>query len=77
MIAIAAGVGTGGGGAGGSNYQFGKTGWYMLGLLTCCIGVIFLRPYIDTTMTELYNDLSKNALDKGLFQSSELGVVPG
>ena len=52
-------------------------GWYMLGLLTCCIGVIFLRPYIDTTMAELYNDLSKNALDKGLYQPDELGVVPG
>jgi uncharacterized membrane protein len=34
-------------------------GWYMLGLLTFCIGGIFLRPYIDTTMAELYNDLSK------------------
>ena len=52
-------------------------GWYMLCLLTLCIGGIFLRPYIDATMAELYNDLSKNALDKGLFQPDELGAAPG
>ena len=52
-------------------------GWYMLASLVFCIGVIFLQPYIDTTMAELYNDLSKNALNKGLYEPVELGGVPG
>ena len=51
-------------------------GWYMLCLLTLCIGGLFLRPYIDATMAELYNDLCNNALDKGLFQPDELGAAP-
>jgi len=50
-------------------------GWYLLGLLACCIGVIFLQPYIDTTMAELYNNLSKNALEKGFYHPDELVVV--
>ena len=51
-------------------------GWYLLGLLACFIGVLFVQPYVDTTMAELYNDLSKNALEKGFYQSTELEVIP-
>ncbi|MHB1454757.1 MAG: DUF975 family protein [Saccharofermentanales bacterium] len=49
--------------------------WYMLGLLACCIGVIFVRPYVDMTMAELYIDLSKNALANGFCTPEELGLV--
>jgi uncharacterized membrane protein len=52
-------------------------GWYMLASLAFCIGVVFLQPYIDTTMAELYNDLSKNALNKGLYEPVELEGMPG
>lgn len=29
-------------------------GWHLLGLLLCCIGGIFVTPYVEATMTELY-----------------------
>ncbi|MDP4119552.1 MAG: DUF975 family protein [Bacillota bacterium] len=32
-------------------------GWILLGLLACCIGVIFLAPYIEATWAQLYNAL--------------------
>ncbi|MHB1485025.1 MAG: DUF975 family protein [Saccharofermentanales bacterium] len=47
-------------------------GWFLLGMLACCIGWIFVLPYVDTTMAELYNDLSKIALEKGFYQAGEL-----
>ena len=41
-------------------------GWILLGLLACFVGVLFVQPYVDMTMAELYIDLRKNALEKGL-----------
>ena len=32
-------------------------GWYMLGMMACCIGVLFVKPYYYTTKTELYFEL--------------------
>lgn len=29
-------------------------GWWLLGLLACCIGGVFVRPYYDATFAELY-----------------------
>ena len=29
-------------------------GWYLLGLLCCCVGTIFVDPYSEATYAELY-----------------------
>lgn len=29
-------------------------GWYLLGILLCCIGGIFVNPYYEMTFVELY-----------------------
>jgi len=35
-------------------------GWYLLGLLACGMGVVFVRPYQDETNAELYMALKQN-----------------
>lgn len=47
-------------------------GWYLLGILTCGIGFIFLQPYVDTTKAELYIVLRRKALQNKLFRPEEL-----
>ncbi|HIQ75633.1 MAG TPA: DUF975 family protein [Candidatus Cottocaccamicrobium excrementipullorum] len=37
-------------------------GWYLLGLLACCIGGIFVNPYYEATMAELYLKLREERL---------------
>ena len=32
-------------------------GWYLLALLTCCIGFLWLMPYIYTTQAAFYEDV--------------------
>lgn len=49
-------------------------GWILLGLIACCIGVIFVSPYINSTNAELYLALRKNALDNQLCSYEELGL---
>lgn len=49
-------------------------GWYLLGFLACCVGVLFVRPYVDMTMAELYVDLRNNALEKGICLPGDFGV---
>lgn len=34
-------------------------GWLFLGMMCCGIGVIFVSPYIDITMTHLYLKLKE------------------
>lgn len=43
-------------------------GWYLLGILAMGIGVIFVRPYADATMVQLYDTLKggkSNFVDDG------------
>ena len=49
-------------------------GWYLLGMLACFVGVLFVRPYVDATMAELYIDLRNNFLDKGFCNPGELNM---
>lgn len=35
-------------------------GWYLLGILLCCIGGIFVNPYYEATFVELYLKLKEN-----------------
>lgn len=50
-------------------------GWYLLGLLACCIGGIFVVPYDYATKAELYVVLRQKALDRGLCTPEELCQV--
>ncbi|WP_010250938.1 DUF975 family protein [Acetivibrio cellulolyticus] len=47
-------------------------GWYLLGLLACCVGMVFVLPYENATNAELYLVLRKNALDTGMCRYDEL-----
>lgn len=48
-------------------------GWVLLGLVACCIGVVFLQPYVYATKAELYVVLRQRALDAGLCTAEEVG----
>lgn len=37
-------------------------GWELLGILFCCIGTLFVRPYIEATYAELYLKLREQRL---------------
>ncbi|HOM02166.1 MAG TPA: DUF975 family protein [Acetivibrio sp.] len=52
--------------------QLSFIGWYLLGLLACCIGVIFVPPYEHATMAELYLVLRHEAIEKNLCTCEEL-----
>lgn len=49
-------------------------GWYLLGTLACCIGVLFVQPYYYATRTELYFELREQALQNGLTSLDELNL---
>ena len=49
-------------------------GWYLLGLLACCIGVIFVTPYEQATKAELYAALRQNALQSGLLRPEDVNL---
>lgn len=49
-------------------------GWYLLGILALFIGVLFVMPYYNATIAELYLVLRQHALDKGLCRYEELGL---
>ena len=49
-------------------------GWYLLGLLALGIGVLFVKPYENATMAELYLVLRKNSLDDGSTSYRELNM---
>ncbi len=50
-------------------------GWYLLAILTLYIGLIFLSPYIQATLTELYVRLRDEAIRNGLTTPQELNLV--
>ena len=53
-------------------------GWYLLGTLACCIGVLFVNPYYEATHAELYAALREKAFGLGFADQSELiGFAPG
>lgn len=37
-------------------------GWYLIGLLFCCVGMIFVEPYLEATLAELYLKLREERL---------------
>jgi len=52
-------------------------GWEILGVLCCCVGGIFLRPYIEATFAELYQVMREKAHGLGFSDYNELpGFFP-
>jgi len=41
-------------------------GWKLLGLLACCVGILFVNPYYNATFTELYLFLRAKAIEDGI-----------
>ena len=52
-------------------------GWRILGVLCCCVGGIFLQPYIEATYAELYQVMREKAHGLGFSDYDELcGFFP-
>ena len=52
-------------------------GWVLLGLLLCCVGQIFVQPYIEATFAELYQVMREKAHGLHFSDYSELpGFFP-
>ena len=47
-------------------------GWYLLGMLACCIGSVFVNPYFYATRAELYVALRQKAIERNLCTAEEL-----
>lgn len=56
--------------------QLSFLGWYLLGLLCCGIGVLFVAPYYEATIAEMYITVRDNALANGLCSFEELNLYP-
>ena len=46
--------------------QLSFIGWFLLGALCCGIGTIFVMPYYETAMAQMYLTLKQDAQTKGL-----------
>jgi hypothetical protein len=55
--------------------QLSFIGWYLLGLLCCGIGIIFVHPYYNAALAEAYAFLRKNAMEKGYCTPAELNLA--
>jgi hypothetical protein len=49
-------------------------GWYLLGMLLCCVGVVFVAPYAQATKAELYVTLRQNALNAGMLKPEDVNL---
>lgn len=47
-------------------------GWELLGLLACCVGVIFVAPYEQATFTEFYACMRAKIIAQGISTEAEL-----
>lgn len=56
--------------------QLSFLGWYLLGILCCGIGVLFVTPYYEATMAEMYITIRDKALANGLCTLEELNLYP-
>lgn len=48
-------------------------GWWLLGAICCGVGILFVVPYFQATLSELYAQLRDEALAGGLCGYGELG----
>lgn len=49
-------------------------GWQLLGMLACCVGQVFVVPYIYATYAEMYAFLKYKALENGICSAQEIGA---
>ena len=52
-------------------------GWILLGLLACCIGILFVQPYVDATNAELYQKMREKAFSNNISSTEELPGFEG
>lgn len=50
-------------------------GWYLLGFLACCIGTIFVIPYVYAVQAELFAVLRSESVASGQCTMEEFGYV--
>lgn len=50
-------------------------GWYILGFLACCVGILFVNPYYYAAQAELYATLRQDGIALNLCTMEELGFV--
>lgn len=51
-------------------------GWYLLGMACFGVGALFVTPYFNATLTELYLFLRDRAIRAGMVRPEEFGLVP-
>jgi Predicted integral membrane protein len=51
-------------------------GWYLLGAICFGVGILFVNPYYQATMAELYIFLRDRAIQTHQIDPAELGLVP-
>ena len=55
--------------------QLSFIGWYLLGILCCCIGIYFVNPYAMATYSEFYLVMRQKAIDKGIATPEEFNLT--
>jgi hypothetical protein len=55
--------------------EFSFLGWFLLGALCLGVGILFVIPYFNATMTELYIYLRDRAIQANMLNPAELGLV--
>ncbi len=48
-------------------------GWFLLGFLACCVGVLGVPPYVNATFSELYHLLKQDCIQRGESTMEEFG----
>ncbi len=56
--------------------QISFIGWELLGLLLCCVGIVFVVPYEQATFTEFYACMRAKAIAMGITSEEELTGMP-
>jgi len=51
-------------------------GWFLLGVVCFGVGILFVLPYYEATMAELYIFLRDRAIQTNQINPAELGLVP-
>lgn len=51
-------------------------GWEILGLMACCIGIMFVQPYEEATRAEFYACMRAKAIARGITSEEELTGMP-
>lgn len=49
-------------------------GWYLLGLIACCLGMYFVIPYQRASLAEFYTYVKQKALATGIATPEDFGI---